>query len=464
MDDAERIEPSVHSRAAWPAWIILPPSLIAAAVVAAVLGLGRRPRFNAWWQVPATAAFWVLLTCLAAGLMVLLVRRFTQPPAGRGGYLTAIRPVAATVAWFVPAAVFLRFHVVGAAVFAMVASVSLVRLCREVTPSAANASEPALPRPEKVLFLFPPPVSLLHQFLPALGVATLLQASFVAYHWRRGLLMIAMLSMALAAIAWLHSRGSAAQRRRYGMSTAAAALMAAIGLIPYIVPVGRSGWSFPFANREGEARRRSSELIRDSHAGVILVASTKMRVTSLVAPVPSSWRSPLAASPSEPLEIPFDGVYWLYRPPSTRPPERSVTIHGQPDVASFRSPDYHPLIMEARQNLGRAIDLACCSRIRVSVRNADRSPGSVELELKLINTLAEGRPTISLGRERLTIPVNLKSGKVTPGRAQLKFPIPASPAISRFDEVQIRFHLDARRRFRSAKIAIDRFVLEPRRM
>lgn len=248
------------------------------------------------------------------------------------------------------------------------------------------------------------------------------------------------------------------------MSTAAAALMAAIGLIPYIVPVGRSGWSFPFANREGEARRRSSELIRDSHAGVILVASTKMRVTPLVAPVPSSWRSPLAASPSEPLEIPFDGVYWLYRPPSTRPPERSVTIHGQPDVASFRSPDYHPLIMEARQNLGRAIDLACCSRIRVSVRNADRSPGSVELELKLINTLAEGRPTISLGRERLTIPVNLKSGKVTPGRAQLKFPIPASPAISRFDEVQIRFHLDARRRFRSAKIAIDRFVLEPRRM
>jgi hypothetical protein len=44
----------------------------------------------------------------------------------------------------------------------------------------------------------------------------------------------------------------------------------------------------------------------------------------------------------------------------------------------------------------------------------------------------------------------------------LPFEIPADPAILRFDEVAIVFHLDANRADSGAKISIKQFVLVPR--
>ncbi|MBL8227626.1 MAG: hypothetical protein JNL98_04090 [Bryobacterales bacterium] len=448
-----------------PAWVLLAPALIAAATVAAVLGLGRRPRFNAWWQVPATAFFWILLSCAAAGLMVYLVRRLARAPKGRRAFFAALVPVAATAAWFVPAAVFLRFHLISGAFFSIIASISVVRLYREFLGPPAMAQEaPAIQ--QRDMFLFPRPVSAFHQFIPSLIIAILLQWSFVAWHWRRGLWMVGLLSLALASLTMLLLRGQAVRKRRPAWSMAVATLMAALGLIPYFLPVPGIGWPFGWGggsrNQQAKGQGRG-EMFRDMHAGVILVAESKLQVTKLVAPVPSSYLSPLATESVGPLDIPFEGVYWFYRYPAKRPPEKSVILHGHPDTETFRAPDYHPLVMEGRQHLTRPVNLSCCSSIRVMIRNADRPPGSVEMELNLIDTLLEGRPLLALGREKVksVAPVG---GKSAPVRDQLTFRIPPSASIQRFDELQVRFHLGRKRAFRSAKIAIERFVLEPRRL
>jgi hypothetical protein len=118
---------------------------------------------------------------------------------------------------------------------------------------------------------------------------------------------------------------------------------------------------------------------------------------------------------------------------------------------------------EARQNLGTSINLNCCGRIQIAIRNADRYPESVSLELILINTSLPGKPSQSLGRAIVnsTRPWKLYDDR-PPTTETLNFLIPSKTAIQRFDEVMIVFRLDAERADAGAKIGIDHFTLVPR--
>lgn len=110
--------------------------------------------------------------------------------------------------------------------------------------------------------------------------------------------------------------------------------------------------------------------------------------------------------------------------------------------------------MVASQQLQREVDVACCSRTDVSVRNADAEPYNVMLEMILLHTPPAGnpprrKPQISLGAQPL------------PGKT-LGFPLPATAPIPSFDEIRMVFHLTEQRRYRSANVAIDGFALIPR--
>jgi hypothetical protein len=128
-----------------------------------------------------------------------------------------------------------------------------------------------------------------------------------------------------------------------------------------------------------------------------------------------------------------------------------------------RSTDRRPLSMEAHQNLGTLIDLDCCSTIQVAIRNADRYPETISLELVLTNTSLPGKPSQSLGSimVKSTRPWQLY-GDRPPVAETLIFKVPANSAIRRFDDVTIVFRLDTARAELGAKIAIERFVLVPR--
>jgi hypothetical protein len=118
--------------------------------------------------------------------------------------------------------------------------------------------------------------------------------------------------------------------------------------------------------------------------------------------------------------------------------------------------------MEAHENLGSMIDTDCCSRIQIGIRNADRYPETVSMELVLINSALRGKPSQSLGKMvvKSTRPWTLY-GEHAATRETLNFVIPAHASIRRFDEVMVVFRLDAARADAGPKIAIDRFVLVP---
>jgi hypothetical protein len=189
------------------------------------------------------------------------------------------------------------------------------------------------------------------------------------------------------------------------------------------------------------------EIDDKSFPGAVLFSEPKPRAR-LVEPQPGSARTPLASVEVEPSVIPFSGEYWMYRPPDTEPPRKSYTRWGSPLSLSFLTTDHAAMAMQARQKLPHPIDLSCCAEIQVAISNADRYPGTVELELILIKDASSH----SLGS--LLVP--------TRPMALLHFPIPRDSALHQFNEIEVVFHRDRVRIDRSARIAIESFVLTPR--
>ncbi len=234
------------------------------------------------------------------------------------------------------------------------------------------------------------------------------------------------------------------------------------------VPSGRH--SHHGSAREQKRGQPRSELAKDTDAKVndayvgIVLWPKKQMYTKLIAPTPISLRQQLWNDErANPLIIPFYGVYWFFKAPDSQAPAKSREAHGSPEMFNIRSTDRRPLSMEARQNLGTFINLNCCGRIQIAIRNTDRYPESVSLELVLINTSLPGKPSQSLGRAIVnsTRPWKLYDDR-PPTTETLNFLIPSKTAIQRFDEVMIVFRLDADRADAGAKIGIDHFTLVPR--
>ncbi len=258
-----------------------------------------------------------------------------------------------------------------------------------------------------------------------------------------------------AALPWPRVRG-----RTLGSVAAALALTMVI-LSPYArFRSGQPSMPSFFGARPSTASASYSGPSADSggeYDGVILWPEEEKH-TLLVPPLPAMRRDLFAAAKSHPLSIPFFGVYWLYKFPYRRPPPHSFETRGSPSKQSFRSADRRPLSMEAHQNFGRVIDLACCSAIEVAVVNADRFPPSVFLELMLIDSTRNGESR-SLGR----LPViSTPSSRQQRYSETLSFAIPQDASFSQFDEVLVRFHLTPVRSSHSAKISIEKFVFIPR--
>jgi hypothetical protein len=201
----------------------------------------------------------------------------------------------------------------------------------------------------------------------------------------------------------------------------------------------------------------------EGNPGIILWPEKLVR-TKLVAPsavLGDGWLN--RSRSSKPLVIPFDGVYWFFKAPDIGPPLSSRQAHGSPELLNIRSTDFRPLSMEAHENLGSTIDLDCCDKVEVVIRSADRYPGTVSLELVLINGSVPGKPSQSLGRIMVESSQRWKIYGTQPlTRETLRFTIPANPAIRRFDELKVLFRLDSARADYAARIAIDHFVLVPR--
>ena len=108
--------------------------------------------------------------------------------------------------------------------------------------------------------------------------------------------------------------------------------------------------------------------------------------------------------------------------------------------------------MEAKQRLDLPVAITCCDRIRMAIHDADPHPGSVSLELVLIDSSKRPFRTMSLGTNMIGVEAT----------QEIDFTIPRPAALTEFNEIQVIFHRDRLNHSRSARVAIDRFVLIPK--
>jgi hypothetical protein len=261
--------------------------------------------------------------------------------------------------------------------------------------------------------------------------------------------------------------GGVRRRTRRRLRDALATIMLVSGLLRFIIlqlPFGGGDrFALPAprkaaANANTQAGSSTSIDNSGDHTGIILLPEHEQHVT-LVPPLPSMPRELFDARHRNPLSIPFYGAYWFFKLPDTEPPANSYRTHGTPSEMTFFAPDLRPLMMEAHQNLGKLINLSCCREIRIEIQNADRYPGTVSVELVLKNTREGQEGSVSLGSAPVTSAPGDTESRM---KETLTFPIPLQAPISQFDELMIRFPRRRTRIFRSAKIAIERFVLVPR--
>jgi len=263
-----------------------------------------------------------------------------------------------------------------------------------------------------------------------------------------------LLSSGAAVIAWRATAVDPQARpkpRRIAAMIAIAAVLVVLGMLPFHA-VSPGGGSAAASAKPDAPQPPGGDGVRgDSYLGVILLPEIQKQVT-LVPPLPALIHNPFRENKRS-LEIPFYGVYWFFRRPYTRPPPDSLELHGKPSDLTFRSHDSRPLIMEAHQSLGAPFQVSCCASIQLALTNRSRVPGTVSIELLLVDTFADGKPSQSLGM----LPVQSAFG----ANEVLTYPIPPSPAVQQFDEFTIRFHRPFLLARESPNVSIDGFTLRP---
>jgi hypothetical protein len=161
--------------------------------------------------------------------------------------------------------------------------------------------------------------------------------------------------------------------------------------------------------------------------------------------------------------IRFDGAYWYFQPPDTRPGRTAHQAHGTPLAVNIQSNNSFPLMMEAHQRLIGPVRLSHCSEIDVEIQNRDNLPGELSLAVLLADSGLPSAPSLYLGeREIETSLPAFFSFKAAPVSETLRFAIPATGTIRRFDDITVILLSDEGHMMTGPKIAIDQFRLLPR--
>jgi hypothetical protein len=460
----------------------------------AILPFGLRllPRtifLAAWYSVAALA-----LSGAITFLLLLAVRRIERAES----ISVTLRTCAAGV-WFAPAAILLASSspLATAAALVLVVSVTRVLYSQWRTIPKQEGAEPLLGTQERTqpqrgtLFGsgelatgFAP-----RDFWPAMTVAASAQLGWAASSLGRGSAAAAFYALAAAVLTaygisagvWDRERQPVLPRAILGVAVTLmlTVLITVIGTIMLMgggsegEEAGGGTASKPPANSVrppppppatarkydpppiDPARLGPPMTVPGGFPGVILWPETAP-VPMLVEPMPKG-EGLSKRPPSHPFVIPFDGAYWMFRWPFTRPPANSYVRRGTPSEMSFSTVDRWPLSMEAHQRLQREIDLKCCSMVQVVILNADKFPGTVAIELGLIHN---GGAPFRMGTAQVNSMPDVSRDPVVPVSETLEFMVPGN--VPRCDELAVTYQRLKLRADKSARIAIEKFVLVPR--
>ena len=410
------------------------------------------------------AVYAVFLTMAAAAITARFLAKFTRRRE------TPILQVAVRSAWFVPLAVFIYSDSIWAIGISLLAAVGIASVLR--ASSAPKKQSPLWSSGGKAF------VCVIVGALIELGL------TFTAIE--RTTQAVLALMVATFILAWYAIRPGLRQKSRTLLIVATSILMTAGALIRNVGVEG-SGYLFgnPFdgaliaATRSfrqffggdppitdplqagkrklrGTASNAEVKIAGLSHQGILLWPEPKKDVT-LVPPLPNkSWLA-FGKDHRDPLEIPFFGVYWFFRPPLRRPPPDSITMEGTPAVHSFTNNDLWPLHQEAHQNLQRSFDVSCCGHIQVVLTNVDVQASLIAVELRIADSLRPGVVPVSLGM----LTMKSRSDGENSVSETIDFKVPETK-LSSFDELTVRFILSPPREHDSAKVSVEKFRLIPK--
>lgn len=182
----------------------------------------------------------------------------------------------------------------------------------------------------------------------------------------------------------------------------------------------------------------------------------------IIPPVPAPTNF-LGPERSRPMTIRFDGAYWYFQPPDTRPGRTAHQAHGTPLAVNIQSNNSFPLLMEAHQRLIGPVRLSRCGEIDVEIENRDNAPGALSMAVLLGDSTLPNRPTLYLGKKEIeTSMPGFWSYKIGPVPETLRFAIPAPAPIRKFDEITVMLLPDIEHAMLGPKIAIEQFQLFPR--
>ena len=457
--------------------------------------LEREPMAN----VVTQAVAYTLLACLASALIALslylLIARSFSEEAIRMGLRTS-----GTAVWFAAATILLAQLSPATLPAALVLVISTTRLLYSQWRLVHRVHRSTVSAPMQHPFFDPPPAPRFRELIPALAAALAIEAGVLLFPADYPLLAAALFCLSVAMVTFCALRAGAMRT-----ATASSLPRSILGFFLTLilaagVTVGglagglRSGsqWHSPLQGRRGpfesarallhklfeengEGRTKdpvtnlyfppagSVEMTDNSFPGVILLPEAKPKRLVLVAPsITWSRISPEIATVRS-FYIPFSGVYWMYRPPFDHPPRTSRVQQGSPLMLSFRTTDHAAMSMEAYQKLDRAIDLRCCHAIQIAISNTDPYPGTVALELIVIDSHSAGQPMLSLGTVSITSRPRSSSsaGSLVPTQETLEYGIPAVAGLHQFDVIKVIYHRDPVRLERSARISIEGFLLSP---
>jgi len=182
----------------------------------------------------------------------------------------------------------------------------------------------------------------------------------------------------------------------------------------------------------------------------------------IIAPIPAQMDL-LTPGNRKPLVIRFDGPYWYYQPPEKAPSKGAHEAQGSPLAIDIQAENFISLTMEAHQRLGSSIPLARCREIELEVLNRDNRRGMVAVGVLLTDSASRGRQTIYLGQQPVvSSQAEHFAMKTSPVSEVLRFTVPETAKIRRFDEINVMFFPDGANFGKGPKMAVGQFELMPR--
>lgn len=259
-------------------------------------------------------------------------------------------------------------------------------------------------------------------------------------------------------LGWLEDRyaQSNKQFRSSVVPTLLAIVVTFIGLLPPFGHLGLASYEADHSKQENSAK------LDQLQSGVILLTERKAPIPLILRHPEDTLRTRTKQTLSSVASILFSGEYWFFHWPLRRPPASALMERGDPTSMNVTSEDFRTMVMQARQSIGRSIDVHCCHWIDVVVNGDDQEPETVVMELILMNSSAPQHNSQTLGAETLASPLRISASPPSKTKnASFRFAMPSHPAIRSFDELVVWFHLEAPRSRRSATVAIERFDLIP---